>query len=642
MPKITPKSKTPGRGTDRQTIVAKTTDKPKLPITSFQWWKAQNDKQLAYELISTGNYLQKTQQYRIRGASIFSRIYSGKGLMNYALNSKILDTSNQLPVRRPTMNVSQSCVDTLVSRMTQNNPKPMFLTKGGNYKQRRLSMDLDQFIAGEFYRLKAYDLTGMGLRDGCILGDGFIKVFKQAGKVAAERTLATELFADKDDSWYGKPLQLLQFKLCDRGVVEAMFPKKDDKVAKASKAYIDGSGESSETVSDQIILVEGWRLPSFEGAGDGLHAVACSEGLLDSDPWTKDYFPFVKIPYNPHSVGWFSQGLIEMLMGTQLGIDTILRTIHEAMNVVGVPRVFIDEMSKIIEASINNNVGAIVKYRGNPPVIHTANSNAPDVYEHLMRLIQFAYQIAGISQLTASGVKPAGLNSGEAQREYLQTQDERFNSLEKRFIEAHNEFARQIIDNASDIVEKTGSYSTVYPGQDGIAEVEFPDIKELKNSFVIQCYDESTLPDDPAGRQAKLSEMLASGEITLQTYRRLSSFPDIAANDKLANALESRITKILDGIVFDGGDPEVDVFLLDPSDLATTKAVQYINLYSTQNLEPARLDKLRDFIALIAQEKAKAAPPSPTNVPVASGPGNPNAAPPPAPPPTPQSAVSAA
>lgn len=643
MPKIRPKVKAPGRSTERVKIQAKTREATKLPIAAYQWWNAQDDDTLAFQLISSANYLQKTQQYRIRGASIFSRTYSGKGLMNYALNSKIIDTSNQLPVRRPTMNVTQSCIDTLVSRITQNKPKPTYLTTGGNYKQQKLSANLDQFIAGEFYRCKSYEKGGMSLRDGCVFGDGFIKVFEENKKVMHQRTLTTELFADKDDSWYGEPRQFVQFKLSDRGVIAAMFPDARLDIAKANKAYVDGSGESSETISDQIILVEGWHRRSSESSLDGRHVIACSAGIILDEPWNKDYFPFVKMSYNPHSVGYFGQGLAEMLMGTQLGIDTILRTISEAMNVVGVPRVFMDEMSKIMETSINNNIGAIVKFRGNPPIFNTSMSNAPDVYEHLMRLIQFAYQISGISQLTASGVKPAGLNSGEAQREYLQTQDERFNSLDQRYTTQYNELAMMTTDLANDIYKRDGEYTTVYPGKDGLAELEFPDLDELKDTYVIQCYDESSLPRDPAGRQAKLSEMLASGEITLQTYQRLSTFPDIAANDRLANSLKNRILKILDDIVFDSKEPVIDPFLLDPTDLATSTAVQYINYYSTMKLEEKKMNMLRNFIVQVQQAKAEAMPP-PVVAPPAGAPqaNNPNAAPPPAPAPTPQSAVSEA
>jgi hypothetical protein len=642
VPKITEKDKKPGRGTERQTIVAKTTDKSKLPVQSYQWWKAQNDNDLCFQTIATANFLQKSQQYRVRGASVFSRIYSGKGLMNYALNSKVLDTSNQLSVRRPTMNVTQSCVDTLVSRMTQAQPKPTFLTEGGDYRKRNLAETLNQFIAGEFYRCKAYEKGGMALRDGCIFGDGFIKVFAKDKKVSLEKTITTEIFTDKDDSWYGDPRQMVQFKLSDRGVISSMFPDAKIDLSKASKAYVDGSGESSETISDQIIVVEAWHRRSGEESDDGRHVIVCSAGVILDEKWEKDYFPFVKMPYNPHSVGYFSQGLVEMLMGTQLGIDTILRTVSDAMNVVGVPRVFMDEMSKILEASINNNVGSIIKFRGNAPIFHTAESNAPDVYEHLMRLIQFAYQISGVSQLAAAGVKPQGLNSGEAQRVFLDNQDDRFNSLEKRYNNMYNELALKMTDVAADIVKAEGSYTTVYPGKDGLCELDFPKLDLLKDTFTIQCYDESSLPRDPAGRQAKLSEMLASGEITVATYRRLSSFPDIAQSDRLENALENRILKILDEIVESGKEPVVDEFILDPSDMATSLAVKYINYYSNQKLEEAKLQLFRDFIVQIQTQKEQATPPPAPALPAGPQGQGPNAQPAPAPPPTPQSAVSAA
>ncbi len=504
---------------------------------------------------------------------------------------------------------------------------------------------MNAFVLGEFYRNKAYDLGAMSLRDSGIFGDGLLKVYEKDKKVAYERTLATELFADKDDSWYGSPRQLHQFKLSDRNVAAGAFPDAKKVVAKATKAYVDGSGESSETISDQIILVESWHLPSFQGADDGRHVIVCSDGKVLDEPWTKDYFPFVKMSYNPHSVGWFSQGLVEMLMGTQLGIDTILRTISEAMNLVGVPRVFIDELSKVLETSLNNNVGTIVKYRGTKPTYEVAPCMPMECYEHLMRLIQFAYQISGISQLSATAQKPAGLNSGEAIRSYDDLQTDRFASLAKRYENFYVDLAYQTMDLAQDIAIRDGSYSTVYPGKDGIQKVNLPKADKLKDSYVIQCYDESSLPKDPAGRKATLSEMLASGEISLQEFRRLMNFPDLEQSDRLANALEERILKILDEAIEDGKEPVADPFLLDPSDLATTLTVNYINLYSRLGLEEKKLGLLRDFIVQLGNLKDQAAPPVPMQPMAASesaGQPNPNAAPAPVPPPQPQSAVSAA
>lgn len=639
MPKITPKEKD-DRNTKRKTIFAKTTEKSLLPIQSYQWWFAENDEDLCQQTISTANYLQKNQQYRIKGASIFSKIYSGKGLMSYALNSKALDTSNQLPVRRPTMNVTQSCIDTLVSRITQNKPKPTFLTDGGNYKEQMLSDELNSFIMGEFYRCKAYELGEKSLRSGCIFGDGFIKVLEKDNKVALERRLDTQLFADKNDAWNGSPRQLIELQLSDRNVIQAMYPDARMDIKKANKAIIDGSGESQETVSDQIIVIEAWHLPSSEDADDGRHVIVCSAGVILDEVWEKDYFPFAKISYNPHEVGYFSQGLVEMGMGTQLGIDQLLGTITESIRLMGVPVIWMDELSKILETSFNNRIGTIGKYRGTLPTYMTPNCVAPEMYAQLKWLIESYYQMAGISQLSASSQKPAGLDSGEAQRVYLDTQDTRFASLENRYANLYIDLAYLMIDKAKDIANREGSYSTVYPGKDGTRKIDLPKAAILRDTYVIQCFDESMLPSDPAGRQAKLSEMLASGEIDKDEYRRLSANPDLKAADQLAFALKDRILMILDDIVSDGKLDPPDPFILDPTDMATTLTVQTINYYSTKKLEEKKMQMLRDFFSQLQALKAKAMPPQPA-LPPQAGP-NPNQAPPPAAPPTPQSAASAA
>ena len=115
--------------------------KGKTPAaTPFKWWEAQDDKTLAQQLLSTTDYLKRTNVARIRQASIFTRLFSGKPLFNplIASDSK-LDQSNQLPIGRPTANVCYSCTDTLVSRISQDRPKPIFLPDGGNYKERNLA-----------------------------------------------------------------------------------------------------------------------------------------------------------------------------------------------------------------------------------------------------------------------------------------------------------------------------------------------------------------------------------------------------------------------------------------------------------------------------------------------------------------------
>lgn len=594
--------------------VVETRSKSKQPLaTMFKWWLAQSDADLTSQLLSTTEYLKRTNIARIRQASIFTRLFSGKPLYNYLASNSSLDNSNQLPIGRPTANVVYSCTDTLTSRITQDRPKPVFLTDGGNYKERKIAEEANAFIQGEFFRVRAYEKSAFMFRDACVIGDGLLKVFAQNNKVCVERTLETELLTDFNDAYYGNPRQLIQMKLVDRSVILDLFPDKADIIMGAANGNVDSTPRSTETVSDQFIISEGWHLPSGPDASDGRHVMVCSQGVILDEAWKRDKYPFVKFGYNPNIVGWFSQGLAEILMPGQMEIYRNLIIASQAIELMGVPRILIDEMSKILETSFNNRIGTLIKYRNTPPEFMNATSNNPEIYQWIQWLIQNAYQMSGISAMSAQGTKPSGLNSGESIREFDDIQNDRFAALAKRYQATFIDLAYLMIDCAKEIADETGSYMTVYPGKDGTREVDFKEIGKLDDNFVIQCYEESSLPKDPAGRQARLSEMLAAGEIDNKEFRRLSNFPDLEQSDKLAAALEERILYCLDHIIEYGeknyGDIAPDPFMLDPSDLATTLCVNYINLYATQELEQEKMQLLRDWFTQVQTLKQQAMPP---------------------------------
>src|ERR1043165_6360028 len=187
-------------------------------------------------------------------------------------------------------------------------------------------------------------------------------------------------------------------------------------------------------------------------------------------------------------------------MGTQVEINKLLYQISKSINLVGVPRVFVEDGSKVMKTAFNNEVGSIITYRGTPPVYSVAPCVPGEMYEQLQRLINYAYQQSGVSALSAAAQKPAGLNSGEAIRNYDDLQSDRFSSLVRRYDTLFVDLAYQVIDLAKDIAEREGSYQTIYPNKNGIKEIELPKIEMLDDPFVIQCYDSSMLPRDPAGR----------------------------------------------------------------------------------------------------------------------------------------------
>lgn len=589
----------------------------------IKWWKAGSKDERAKQALTSAQFLKDNQQGRVRQASMLSRLYSNQPIFGFA-GSQIarMNTNSQLPYDRPTMNVVQSCVDTLVSRLTQARPRPVFLTDAGDYKQRNLAKKLNHFMQGELYQTKAYKLAEEILRDAASWsGTGVVKVVETADKrVGIERKLNIDLLVDPNDALLGKPRQLYELMLIDRSVVREMFPEHKSRVELAEQAFVDSNADTGKSVSDMIILCEAWHLSSGPDAKDGYHLICCSEGSLLDEEWDKKDFPFVMLPYAPRITGLWAQSLSEQLMGTQMEINKLLVTITRSINLMGVPRVLIEAGSKIAKAHFNDQVGAIIPYQGIKPEVMNAMSNHPEVYAQLQRLVEYAYQQSGVSALNASAKKPEGLNSGAALREYDDLQSDRFATLSKRYDNFFIDLSYQIIDKAIDIAKRDGSYQTVYPNKDGTKEVDLPLAEmELDDPFVIQCFDSSALPRDPAGRVQQLVEWLQAGAIDMTEFRRMADLPDLEQMNKLNSASEERIFKYLDAIVEDGDYNPPDEFM----DIAQAKklSLQYYNLYVAADLEPEKAQMLIDFntqaIALEQAMQPPAMPGAPAGQPMA-------------------------
>lgn len=620
MAKITPSDRS-----KRSTVLVKTRA-PSAPQSAQKWWKGDSKQERGRQMVETASFLKEQLQFRYRQASIFSRLYGNLPLMGIAgtnLSKISQGASGNLPNDRPTMNVVQSCVDTLVSRITQSRPRPTFLTDNADYKQRRLAKDMNTFIGGEFFQTEAHDLGRLILRDAAVLGTGCVKVYRgQDDKMSLERVLFTELLVDPNDSLYGDPRQLYQLKLVDRDVLAEMFPESASAINRAQTSYPDANGDPSKSVADQVMVVEGWRLPSGPEAHDGRHiiGIADDKGTLLDEEWSKESFPFAFLHYNPRLLGFFGQGLTEQLMGTQSEINKLLITISRSINLNGVPRVWLEDGSKVVKAHINNEIGMVGTYRGTPPIFMDGTSGlTADIYAQLQRLVDYAYQQSGISALSAASKKPEGLDSGVALREMDDLQSDRFADLSKRYDKLYIDLAYMLIDGAREIAEDTGSYQTIYPNKNGVKEIDLPAADMLDNPFVIQCFDSSSLPRDPAGRLQKITEMMQAGMITVQEGRRLLDYPDLDQNEKLANAAEERILQIMDQIVDEGKYTPPDPFM--NLELALQISNQYYNLYVTANLEEDRAKMIRTFneqVVAIQQMAAQAmAPQAPAAAPQA-------------------------
>src|ERR1700677_3415137 len=165
----------------------------------------------------------------------------------------------------------------------------------------------------------------------------------------------------------------------------------------------------------------------------GRHTIATVNGIILDEVWEKEKFPFVFMNYDDPSVGFWGRGIATRQFGTQLTLNRILYTIARAITLVGVPRVFIEQNSKVVKAHQNNEVGVLVTYSGTKPSYEVAPCNAPELYAERDKLIQYGFQQCGVSAMQSTGQKPQGLNSGEALRTADDIFTDRFNALSGKY-----------------------------------------------------------------------------------------------------------------------------------------------------------------------------------------------------------------
>jgi len=610
--KITMRTK--GKDTDGTAILA-------------EWWKAEDEAQLCAELCGTAAYLKTAQTYRIRQLAVDIRLYCGLSVYSYAgSNVSKMDKTKSLPDDKPTFNLVSVATDTLVSRIGQNEPTPKFLTDGGDYRERHLAQQLNQFILGEFYQTKAYIKGKKMFRDGLVMGSGALKVYEgHDDKVQVDRVMTTDLYVDDNDALNGEPQQLIQLKLMDRDKLAANNPKAAGIIDATPQSYPDNSPDSGRTTSDQVMVFEAWKLPSGDdqkapGYIPGRHVIATASGIIFEEKWHKQKFPFVFFNYSDPFLGFWGQGLATRLFGTQLSLNRILHVISKAIMLVGVPRVFIDQSSKVVKAHQNNEIGVLVTYSGTKPSYEVAPCNAPELYAERDKLISYGLKQEGISDMQATGEKPRGLDSGEAVRSFEDVNDARFSETSKKYDQIFVDLAYLIVGTARDIANRTGKYQTVYPNKDGTKEIDLPKMSILDDPFVIQCFSESSLPRSPAGRIAAITERVQSGMLTVKEGRRLMHYEDLEQDEKLDNASEERIFKYLDEIVEDGKYTPPDIFM--DLALANELTVKYLNLYLACGLEEEKADLLRTFFKQVNTLIQAATPPPPQPMP-----GQPQAAP---------------
>ena len=560
---------------------------------STRWWNFSKED-IYKHIFGTVEMLENRQTYRSLANIKHSRLYSNLEILGVYAGIYTAPVNDHILPNRISLNVVKSCVDTVTSKIAKAKPRPVFLTDRGDWALQEKAKSLTQFLDGAFDSMGLYSEKPKSFRDSGVLGTGAVKFYTDETKmeVCCERTIIEELLVDDADGIYGKPQVLFQRRLVNKSVLKDMFPKIPDHIIEEATNGIPNN-LNSDMVKDLVKVIEAWHLPSGPNSDDGLHVMCIDNHTLFVEKWDKCYFPFVFDRWTERLLGFWGMGLAEELLGIQLEINKILKNIQLSMHLFAVPRVYLDNASQINMNGINNDIASFVKYTGKQPIFHTPQAMAPDVYNHLWNLVQKAYEITGISQLSAQSQKPAGLNSGAAIREYQDVESDRFQIVGQRYETTFLDAARIVIDMTKDLAKK-GKVIVKVESDSGMKTINFKDVNLDETKYLMRMFPTSILPTQPAGKLQKVTELVQAGFVDKETALDLLDFPDIKAATDKALAPRRVIIKMLDKIINEGVYESPEPFM----NLALAERIALDTyLYArSKNVDEERLELVRRFI----------------------------------------------
>jgi hypothetical protein len=487
-------------------------------------------------------YVERRKQFLLYASMYGNLPVLGFGLSTYSRVSS---------VSRIALNVTANAIDSLVCKITKNRPKPTVTTVEGDYELRERAENMGKFIAGAFHKANYYQARAGAVLDACIYGTGAIKTSACEGDIVYDRVSPNELLVDDREAYYGSPRTFGQRKYYDKQVLIELYAREEDGLSAAEEerrkkirdAILNGGKDSDEEdwdydeACDQILVYEIWHLRSSKHAKDGRRILAVRDATIQIQDFAEDDYPleFIRPMRAPH--GFWGIGLCEKLAGIQGEINRMVRDIQSAMHLLAKPHWMLENSSKVLPAHLNNDIATIIRFSGTAPQVYVPQAMSAEVYQHLQFLYRTAYEITGVSQLSATGQKPAGLDSGVAMRTYLDEQTERFTD----FVRCDEELAKGVAEKTVARARGIKGYKVNAIEKDGILELEFSAV-DLKN-YAVQIFPTSLLPETPEGKLAFVQNLIDGFKIDPDDALDLIDWPDTAKYAKRRLAARKNIER---------------------------------------------------------------------------------------------------
>jgi hypothetical protein len=510
------------------------------------WWQAEKDD--VNKLVIA--YVQEVERVQ---SGYFDRLVKIAALYDPSEENALDGRGVQALVSE---NVVASNVDTVTAIVAASEIRARFMTDDGDWSTQRRARHLERYADGLSKLLDVDQHCVQAFKDGALKGTGIVKVYTDSNdQVRVERVVVDDIIVDQSEARVGPPRQIHQRCVVSAEQLVAMFPEHEDAINAAVRQGGKRTwAEYRPIENDEVVCIESWRLPwgtkGKPGYVDGRHTITIDGADLSDEPWHKEGFPFAVFRWSRRDKGWYGIGLGERLAGHQRLINKTNWQIDRAIDQAAVPTTYVSMADANIAVKTINRLGSIaVTKSGQPPVTVTAPAVSAEVYNRQEVVKASAFEESGVSRMAAQSMKPGGLDSGAALREYRDATTQRFAQQEKGYERLKLDVVLLALDCCKDLGKRAPV--VIRKSKHGPAIIEWKDVDPGENR--VQIAAASNMAKTPAGRTQLALEWAQAGIISQDEARRLMQHPDTERSMSLYTAalddLERCIEEILDGAI---------------------------------------------------------------------------------------------
>lgn len=579
---------------------------------SERWWLS-SDKTVAGDVWATVEHIRKASTELRKWDRHHMQLYSN---LNVTGNDPSVAAGRGDRIR---FNMIASAIDTAASQIATQRPKPMYLTNEGDFGLQRQARLRTRVLEGQLYDTKSYEVMPEVFVDAAILGTGHYYGYldPDSGEPKVERCLPGTVFVDPRDGMRRKPMCIYYRIPVAREVLAEMYPDAAKAIAGAEGPSADDKNDlwlSRDTTVDEVVVVFAWRRPTKKRGDDGRFVISVSSGVLHSEDWEWE-LPIKAYRWKNRQAGYWGMGIAEAGRDPQARINKLIKRNEELENLGCNAWLLADRAAKIRVEKITNQPLSVIHFEGpTPPLFQTVNAKNQGIDLAIDQIREQFFSEQGISTMAAEAKKPAGLDSGAAQRAYQDITSQRHQVQSKAFEQAYMDLVELLEELNERASEDKSDYALTARTSRGrvplVNEVKWKDVSLPENKYRLTCFPTSALPSTPAGKMAMVSEWIASGFISRPMAQQLVlDMPDTdqAARLELADmdAVMHDVEQLLDSKpAFP--DPHMDPRLA--FDIARRSYLQVRTQDAPETVQQLFRDYLEDVRALLT-----AGAPAPAN-----------------------------